>query len=113
MASRRVQLLPPPISACRPPLGETVVGRPEYAYMQDLPKSSDYKSESPGYKTARSRAVGPKRAGQRSAADRRGGEGAAGPPDLVAIEGFFQLLGRAVRQFHTYPPTSPLCVDAS
>src|SRR5207237_4191622 len=25
---------------------------------------------------------------------------------------FLQLLSRAIRQFHTYPPTSPLCVDA-
>ena len=34
------------------------------------------------------------------------------PPDLAAIEQILQLLGRAVRQFHTYPATSPLCADA-
>lgn len=32
--------------------------------------------------------------------------------DLAAVEGTLQLLARAVRQFHTYPATSPLCVDA-
>ena len=36
----------------------------------------------------------------------------AGTADLTAIEGALQLLARAVRQFHTYPSTSPLCVDA-
>jgi hypothetical protein len=35
-----------------------------------------------------------------------------GTPDLTAVEGALQLLARAVRQFHTYPSTSPLCVDA-
>ena len=35
-----------------------------------------------------------------------------GPADLTAVEGALQLLARAVRQFHTYPSTSPLCVDA-
>ena len=34
------------------------------------------------------------------------------PPDLAAVEELLQRLARAVRQFHTYPPTSPLCVDA-
>lgn len=34
------------------------------------------------------------------------------PPDVAAIEQILQLLGRAVRQFHTYPATSPLCADA-
>jgi len=32
--------------------------------------------------------------------------------DFNAVEEFLQLLARAVRQFHTYPPTSPLCADA-
>ncbi len=36
----------------------------------------------------------------------------AGTADLTAVEGALQLLARAVRQFHTYPATSPLCVDA-
>jgi hypothetical protein len=31
---------------------------------------------------------------------------------FVAVEEFLHLLARAVRQFHTYPPTSPLCADA-
>jgi hypothetical protein len=32
--------------------------------------------------------------------------------DVATVEGTLQLLARAVRQFHTYPPTSPMCVDA-
>jgi len=32
--------------------------------------------------------------------------------DVAPVEDFLQLLGRAVRQFHTYPATSPLCIDA-
>jgi hypothetical protein len=35
-----------------------------------------------------------------------------GIADLTAVEGALQLLARAIRQFHTYPATSPLCVDA-
>src|SRR5205814_4141049 len=35
----------------------------------------------------------------------------AGKP-ASAVEEFLQLLARAVRQFHTYPATSPLCTDA-
>jgi hypothetical protein len=34
------------------------------------------------------------------------------PDDFTAVEEFLQLLARAVRQFHTYPATSPLCTDA-
>jgi hypothetical protein len=34
------------------------------------------------------------------------------PADFGAVEEFLQLLARAVRQFHTYPATSPLCTDA-
>ena len=30
----------------------------------------------------------------------------------AALEEFLQLLARAVRQFHTYPATSPMCADA-
>jgi hypothetical protein len=37
-------------------------------------------------------------------------------PDVSAGKGavadFLQLLARAAHQFHTYPPTSPLCTDA-
>jgi hypothetical protein len=32
--------------------------------------------------------------------------------DVAPIEGFLHLLARAIRQVHTYPPTSPLCTDA-
>jgi hypothetical protein len=45
---------------------------------------------------------------------RTGGHKNAGlalPPDNRAIE-FFHALGRAARQFHTYPAASPLCVEA-
>jgi hypothetical protein len=34
------------------------------------------------------------------------------PPDWKAVEEVLLLLARAVQQFHTYPPTSPLCVTA-
>ena len=34
------------------------------------------------------------------------------PPDWKAVEELLLLLARAVQQFHTYPPTSPLCVTA-
>ena len=32
--------------------------------------------------------------------------------DFAGVEEFLHLLARAVRQFHTYPPTSPICADA-
>src|ERR1700674_4726450 len=32
--------------------------------------------------------------------------------DFAPVEGFLHLLARAIRQFHTYPPTSPLCTGA-
>ena len=35
----------------------------------------------------------------------------ARPDDFVLVEEFLYLLARAVRQFHTYPPTSPLCTE--
>ena len=34
------------------------------------------------------------------------------PVDVVPVEEFLKQLARAVRQFHTYPPTSPLCKTA-
>lgn len=43
---------------------------------------------------------------------RRPDPGAAPQPGLDRIEAALQLLARAVRQFHTYPATSPLCADA-
>ena len=36
----------------------------------------------------------------------------ARPPDSAATAEFLQLLARAVQQFHTYPPTSPMCRQA-
>jgi hypothetical protein len=41
-----------------------------------------------------------------------GAPGALRSEDFPAVEEFLHLLARAVRQFHTYPPTSPLCADA-
>lgn len=34
------------------------------------------------------------------------------PPDFGAVHECLTLLARAVRQFHTYPETSPLCLEA-
>jgi hypothetical protein len=34
------------------------------------------------------------------------------PADLPGVDHFLQLTARAVRNFHTYPPSSPLCADA-
>ncbi|HEY7447325.1 MAG TPA: HEAT repeat domain-containing protein [Vicinamibacterales bacterium] len=34
------------------------------------------------------------------------------PADIQPVEEFLKQLARAVRQFHTYPPTSPLCLNA-
>jgi hypothetical protein len=38
--------------------------------------------------------------------------GAFRADDFASVEEFLNLLARAVRQFHTYPSTSPLCSDA-
>jgi HEAT repeat protein len=46
---------------------------------------------------------------EKTTAKRKSGSGTA---DLTAVEGALQLLARAIRQFHTYPATSPMCVDA-
>lgn len=48
-------------------------------------------------------------------AARPAGDGAAAewrPPDFTAIQECLTLVAKAVRQFHTYPATSPLCIDA-
>jgi len=50
--------------------------------------------------------------GSDRADDRTVTQTATSPDDFNAVEEFLQLLARAVRQFHTYPPTSPLCADA-
>jgi hypothetical protein len=34
------------------------------------------------------------------------------PTTETSIEGILKLLARAIRQFHTYPATSPICVEA-
>jgi hypothetical protein len=46
---------------------------------------------------------------EKTSPKRKSGTGTA---DLTAVEGALQLLARAIRQFHTYPATSPMCVDA-
>jgi HEAT repeat protein len=58
-------------------------------------------------------------AGGTPQAARRPGSAAPGPDphgarsdDFGTVEAFLNLLARATRQFHTYPPTSPLCLDA-
>ena len=45
-------------------------------------------------------------------ATRPSSEAPAWSPDLAQVQDFLQLLARAVRQLHTYPLASPLCVDA-
>jgi hypothetical protein len=36
----------------------------------------------------------------------------SGAAEVAPVEGVLRLLARAIRQFHTYPATSPICVDA-
>ena len=53
--------------------------------------------------------------GGRSAAGRASQPATAVAPatrDAAGVEDFLQRLARAVQQFHTYPPTSPLCQNA-
>jgi hypothetical protein len=74
---------------------------PEKARMSRISTSADYKPDGPRHKTAF------------GARGKPGGEAPAGcPADWGAIDEFLQLLARAVRQFRTYPSTSPLCADA-
>lgn len=40
------------------------------------------------------------------------GRTAARRDDFAGVEEFLHLLARAVRHFHTYPPTGPFCTDA-
>jgi len=83
--------------------------------MPTLSTSVDYERGLRRDKTARPAA------GQGERAEPRQGTGQAAadapvvvvrPADFPAVEEFLQLLARAVRQFHTYPATSPLCTDA-
>jgi hypothetical protein len=75
--------------------------------MPPQPTPRDYKLGSADPKSA-------SRAGSRAPLS---AGGAVDPPNpqeaaYAAIEEFLTLLARAVRQFHTYPATSPLCGDA-
>ena len=36
----------------------------------------------------------------------------SGSGDAAPVEGVLKLLARAIRQFHTYPATSPICIEA-
>src|SRR5918993_1134672 len=47
-----------------------------------------------------------------SAAGRTAQTTASGREELSRLEEFLQALARAVRQFHTYPATSPRCIEA-
>jgi hypothetical protein len=73
--------------------------------------NSNYEPELPQPDAGSAPATGPQRVpgakGARPAPDVP-----AWSPDLAQVHDFLQLLARAVRQLHTYPPTSPLCVDA-
>ena len=69
--------------------------------MAGVSTSADYKADRPPHKTALS---GGSQADIEHPAWR--------PADWPTIEEFVQLLARAVRQFRTYPSTSPLCTDA-
>src|SRR6185436_3880048 len=84
------------------------------AAMATHSTSVDYERGQRPDKTARPAAASGPRPDARTAA-----RPAAAPddailrsPDFAAVEDFLQLLARAVRQFHTYPATSPLCTDA-
>ena len=75
--------------------------------MSPQPTTIDYKTRIAGHKSAPRGASGPAQpaTGTGDATSRQHG-------GLAAIDAFLQLLARAVRQFHTYPATSPLCTDA-
>jgi len=69
------------------------------------PASATYKTEPGGYRSEGARGPSP------SAPPRPTVE-IVRPDWLGGVEDFLQLLARAVRQFHTYPETSPLCAEA-
>ena len=75
--------------------------------MSPQPTTADYKAGIAGHKSAPRGANGPLRP-----ASGTGDAPGTQNEGLAAIEEFLQLLARAVRQFHTYPATSPLCTDA-
>ena len=84
------------------------------AAMADPSTSVDYEHGQRPDKTARPVTANGPRADARAAARLAAAPDDAGlrSPDFAAVEDFLQLLARAVRQFHTYPATSPLCTDA-
>lgn len=69
--------------------------------MPSATTSPDYKLDRPRNKTAGS-----------GGAQTRADDPAWRPADWATVEEFLRLLARAVRQFRTYPSTSPLCADA-
>jgi hypothetical protein len=75
--------------------------------MSPQPTTADYKAGIAGHKSAPRGANGLLRP-----ASGTGDAPGTQNEGLAAIEEFLQLLARAVRQFHTYPATSPLCTDA-
>src|SRR6185503_14819778 len=86
--------------------------------MAAMPSPStpvDYERGPRPDKTARPAAANPLRADARAKARpeaERPEEAGLRALDFAAVEEFLQLLARALRQFHTYPATSPLCTDA-
>jgi hypothetical protein len=78
--------------------------------MLESPSQVDYKAKPGPAKT-----VIPS-AGSSVQSGRRSGIGVdtqpPRPDDFTGLETFLSLWARATRQFHTYPPTSPLCLDA-
>ena len=81
--------------------------------MPSLSTSVNYERDLRPDKTARPAAAGDGRTGARPRTSQAAVEAPVSrPADFAAVEEFLQLLARAVRQFHTYPATSPLCTDA-
>ena len=81
--------------------------------MPSRSTSVDYERDLRLDKTARPAAGGGARTDARPGASHAAVEAPVSrPADFPAVEEFLQLLARAVRQFHTYPATSPLCTDA-
>ena len=81
--------------------------------MPSLSTSVNYERDLRPDKTARPAAAGDVRTGARPRTGQAAVEAPVSrPADFPAVEEFLQLLARAVRQFHTYPATSPLCTDA-
>ena len=82
--------------------------------MPNTLKNTNYEPGAPRDETASpsaaaaSRPAAPPKSGQAAASESRSWTA----PDLPAIQEFLTLLARAIRQFHTYPATSPLCIDA-